>query len=121
MAVINIDARIIDKNQARVRLEEIGQYLSPEDQTLSIMTDQEREQTLTSLRIENIWLRLKLEIITPAEKERSLAGIFKELKKKPDVNNWLFAEDQHGLSMVVRIRDKVMPPPIYVGRYFTKR
>lgn len=120
-AVLNVEARITDKNQARDRLIEIDRTLSPDDQTLSEMTDPEREQTRTGLEIERIWLQLKLNIITPAEKELSFAGIFKELEKKSDVHNWLFAEDQHGLSMMVRIRDKVMPPAIYVGGYHTKR
>jgi hypothetical protein len=121
MAVLNIDARIIDKNQARERLEEIGQYLSPEDKTLSIMTDQEREQTLTGLKIERIWLQLKLGIITQPEKQSSLAGIFNEAeKKKSGVYDWLDARNKDGLSMKERIRDKVFPP-IYVGKYYTKR
>lgn len=85
------------------------------------MNDQEREQTLTSLEIERLWLQLKLGIITQAEKQQSLEGICKELKEnKPDVYNWLFAEDKQGLSMARRIRDKVFPP-IYVGQYYTKR
>jgi hypothetical protein len=121
MTVLDVDARIIDKRQARERLMEIDQYFSPEDQSLSIMNDQEREQTLTSLEIERLWLQLKLGIITQAEKQQSLEGICKELKEnKPDVYNWLFAEDKQGLSMVRRIRDKVFPP-IYVGQYYTKR
>jgi hypothetical protein len=121
MTVLDVDARIIDKRQARERLMEIDQYFSPEDQSLSIMNDQEREQTLTSLEIERLWLQLKLGIITQAEKQQSLEGICKELKEnKPGVYNWLFAEDKQGLSMVRRIRDKVFPP-IYVGQYYTKR
>ena len=100
---------------------EIDHYLSPEDQSLSIMTVRERDQTRTGLEIERLWLQLKLGIITQPEKQQSLEGICNELKEyKPDVYNWLFAEDQHGLSMVKRIRDKIFPP-IYVGQYYTKR
>ena len=119
-AVLDVDALIIEKKQARDRLTKIDWTLSPNSQELSEMTDPERDQTRTGLEIERIWLQLKLGIITPAEKEQSLAGIFKEVEKKPDVNNWLFAKDQHGLPMAVRIRDKVMPP-IRVAGYYTKR
>ncbi len=119
--VLDVEARIIDNSQARVRLTEIDRILSPEDETLSIMTDPERDQTRTGLEIERIWLQLKLDIITQADKQRSLEGIFKDAEEnKPDVYNWLFAGDQHGLSMPERIRDKVFPP-IYVGKYYTKR
>jgi hypothetical protein len=119
MAVLNVDARITDKNRGRERLMEIDRTLSPDDQTLSRMTDPERDQTRAGLEIERIWLQLKLGIINQDEKDRSLAGIVKDSSKKPDVNNWLFAEDQHGLSMAARIRDKVFPP-ISVGRYYVK-
>lgn len=120
-AVLNVDARILEKNQARDRLAEIDQYLSPDDQTLSMMTDPELDQTRTGLEIERTWLQLKLGIITPAEKEQSLAGIFEEVEKnKPEVSGWLNARNEHGLSMKERIRDKVMPP-IRVAGYYTKR
>lgn len=100
---------------------EIDQILSPDDRTLSVMNDQEREQTRTGLEIEHIWLELKLGIITQADKERSLSGMFDGLEKdNPDVYNWLVARNDHGLSMAERIRDKVMPP-VYVGGYHTKR
>lgn len=99
---------------------EIDQILSPDDQTLSIMNIQEREQTRTGLEIEHIWLQLRLGIITPAEKQRLLAGKFDELEKhKSSLYRWL-TENEHGLSMAERIRDKVMPP-IRVAGYYTKR
>ena len=117
-----MDARILETSQAQRRLMEIDQILSPDDQTLSIMNSEEREQTQTCLKIERTWLQLKLGIITQADKQRSLAGIFNELEENNlGVYNWLFARNEDGLSMVERIRDKVMPPAIYVGGYHTKR
>lgn len=119
--VLNVDQRIIEKRQAEWRLMEIDQILSPDDETLSIMNIQEREQTRTGLEIERIWLQLRLGIIPPAEKQRLLAGKFDELEEvKPDVYAWLVARNKHGLSMAERIRDKVMLP-LYVGGYYTKR
>ncbi len=120
-AVFNVDQRIIERSQAERRLMEIDQILSPDDQTLSIMNDQEREQTRTGLEIERIWLQFKFSMITPVEKQRLLAGKFDELEKtKPDLYNWLVARNEDELSMAERIRDKVMPP-IRVAGYYTKR
>jgi len=119
-AVFNVDQRIIERSQAGRRLTEIDQILSPDDKTLSIMNIQEREQTRTGLEIEHIWLQLKLDIITQAEKERLLADKFDELEKhKPSLYRWL-TENEHGLSMAKQIRNKVMPP-IRVTGYYTKR
>jgi hypothetical protein len=121
MAVLNVDAPIIEKSQAGRRLTEIEWTLSPDSQTLSEMTDLERDQTRTGLEIERIWLLLRLGIINKDDKQRSFAGIFDELEKtKIGVYNWLVARNEHGLSMAERIRDKVMPP-IRVAGYYTKR
>lgn len=117
--VFNIDQHIIDKNQAQRRLTEINQYLSPEDQTLSVMDSQQQEQTRTELEIERIWVQFKLELITPADKQRLLAAKFDEVEKKPALYDWL-TKNEHGLSMAEKIRDKVMPPTRIAG-YYTKR
>lgn len=100
---------------------EIDQILSPDDQTLSIMNIQEREQTRTGLEIEQIWLQLKFGMITQAEKEKLLSSKFDELEQaKPDVYRWLTSRNEHGLSMAERIRDKVMPP-IRIAGFHAKR
>jgi len=119
--VFNVDKRITDKSQAVQRLKDIDQLLLPDNPALSEMDDQKREQTLTGLGIEQIWLRFKLDLIPQAYKDRSLAGILNGLEKaKPDVYDWLVARNEHGLSMLEKIRNKVFPP-LYVGGYYTKR
>jgi hypothetical protein len=119
-ALLDIDARILEKQQARDRLQEIDWELSPESLTFSEMTQPELDQTRVALEIERIWLQSKLGIITPVEKQRSFDDIFKKIQRKPEVHRWLTSENEHGVSMLQRIRDKVIPP-IRIEGYYTKR
>lgn len=120
-AVFDVNEKITERNQAGRRLAQIEELLSPDNQSLSILNAQELEQTRTGLEIERIWLQFKFSIITTAEKQQLLTSKFDELEQaNPDVYQWLFSENEHGLSMAQRIRDKVIPP-IRVAGYYTKR
>lgn len=118
--VFDVNKKILETSQAQERLEEVRRLLSPDDTTLSSLNPQELEQTRTALEIESIWLQFKLGIITQADKQKLLTGKFDELKEtKPNVYTWLIDENEHGLSMAEKIRDKVIPPT-HVGGYYTK-
>ena len=119
--VFDVSRKIIETSQARQRLEEIGEFLSPDNTSLSFLNAQELEQTRTTLEIEGIWLQCRLGIITQPEKQQLLTSKFDELEQtKPDVYQWLVAKSEHGLSMAEQIRDKVFPPTRFAG-YYTKR
>jgi len=118
--VSDINKRIVDRIQGKQSLEEIGKLLSPDDLTLSIMNIQEREQTRAELEIKQIWLQLKLGMITQEQQKQLLTSKFDELENgKADVYHWL-VDNAHGPSRAQQIRDNVMPP-IRVAGYYTKR
>jgi hypothetical protein len=119
-ALLDLDARILEKQQARDRLKDIDWTLSPESLTFSEMTQPELDQTRASLEIERVWLQSKLGIITPVEKQRSIENVLKRIKSKPEVHRWLISENEHGVSMLQRIRDKVNPP-VSISGYHTTR
>ena len=120
-AVFDVDEKIIEKEQARRRLEQIEELLTPGNTSLSLLNNEEREQTRNGLEIELIWLQFKLGRITQVEKQQALSTKFDELEKvNPDVYQWLTSRNEQGLSMAERIRDKVIPP-IRVAGYYTKR
>jgi len=118
--VSEINKRIIDRIQGKQRLEEIGNFLSPEDLTLASMQHPQQEQTRAELEIEQMWLQLKLGMITQEQQRQLLTSKFDELEKgKADVYHWL-VDNANGPSRAQQIRDKVMPP-IRIAGYYTKR
>lgn len=120
-AVFDVNTKILERRQAEERLVEIDFLLKPDNQTLSMMNELERDQTRIGLEIERIWIQVKLGIITPGEKQQALASTFDELEKtKPHLYQWLTFKNEHGLSMAEKIRNKVFPPTRVAG-YYTKR
>lgn len=94
--------------------------LSPDNVSMSMKNPAERERMQAELEIEQIWLQLKLGIISPDEQKQLLSGKFDELEQmKPGVYKQLVASD-HGMSVAQQIRDKVMPL-IRIAGYHTKR
>lgn len=119
-AVFDVDKPILDRDEANRRLAEINQYLSPEDQTLSIMESQQREETRTELEIERSWLQSKLGLISSADRQRSISGILNELQINKSIVYERLVDNEHGLSMLEKIRNKVYPPTLVAG-YHTKQ
>ncbi len=115
-----VTQQIIDTLKAKQRLADIGMLLSPDNVSMSMKNPAERERMQAELEIEQIWLQLKLGIISPDEQKQLLSGKFDELEQmKPGVYKQLVASD-HGMSVAQQIRDKVMPL-IRIAGYHTKR
>ena len=116
-AVFNVNEKIFGNEQAKRRLDQVEDLLKPDNQTLSALNEQERERTRSGLEIEHIWLQFKLGVITAEEKRYQLSSKFDELEQgKPTVATWLFQKNERKLSMVERIRNKVMPPMLFAEK-----
>jgi len=103
------------------RLAEIKKLLSPDNLELSRMSFFEGEKTKAEWEIERIFLQLKLRKITQEDSRRKLSGFLGNLEKSmPDVYHSLVG-DEIKPSKVQEIRNDVMPPIIYGGRYYAKR
>jgi len=108
-----IEQRIADQQQAKKRFEEVKRLLMTEDN----LTPPEK----ISLRVEKIWLAFRLGRIPQSERQSRLQRMLNDLEKEnPDLFQWLTEEDDQGLTLLARIRDKVLPPQ-RIGGYYTKR
>ncbi|HHT9138813.1 MAG TPA: hypothetical protein ACFYEK_16420 [Candidatus Wunengus sp. YC60] len=119
--VFDVSKRIIEKEAAKDRLDQIDGLLFPEGMELSVQNPQEREQIRAGLEVERIWLLLRIGMIGSAEKQRMLSDKFERLEKSmPDVYHWLTDRNGNELTMAEKIRDKVMPS-IRVSGFYAKR
>jgi len=121
--VVGENTPIVGKEQAAVRLVVIRDMMDPKNEAhtrFSVMSEEERDLVMAQLEIEEIWLRLRLESISSAQKDELLGNKLGELRsKKPHIYDRLIKEDHALQSELTRIRDKVMPQS--VGGYHTRR
>jgi len=108
---------IREKVLAEKRIVEVEQLLNSKGKKTTEILPKDK----VSLEIELIWLRFRLERITPAERQSLLQKKLNALEQEsPEIFNWLTTENESGFAPLARIRDSVMPP-IEIKGYHTKR
>lgn len=108
---------IREKVLAEKRIVEVEQLLNSKGKKTTEILPKDK----VSLEIELIWLKFRLERITPAERQSLLQKKLNALEQEsPEIFNWLTTENESGFAPLARIRDSVMPP-IEIKGYHTKR
>jgi len=108
---------IREKVLAEKRIVEVEQLLNSKGKKTTEILPKDK----VSLEIELIWLKFRLERITPAERQSLLQKKLNALEQEsPEIFNWLTTEAENGFAPLARIRDSVMPP-IEIKGYHTKR
>ena len=108
--------KIVDSEQAVRRFGKVKSILEQVESELELTPEEQ-----ASLKIELIWLELKLERIKPPERDSRLQRTLNNLQaEEPEVYEWLTTEKSNGLTPLANIRNRVFPPT-NIGGYYTKR
>ena len=120
----NFEIVLLERGQAERRFRQVQHLLNSHGVGLNKLAEKEKlslDQARLSLEIEDIWLRFRLDYLSQADRQSLLDDKLKTLKEgSPELFAWLTAPDENEKTLLVKIRDKAIPP-ITIGGFHAKR